>query len=195
MATTSRGRARERLVATAAEAFYRHGITTSGVDTISSEAGVSKPTLYAHFRSKSELVAAALRWQSDGRRGEVTRYLDEFDGTDTDRILAVFDWAARSAADAGYRGCAFLNATAELTKQDDLPARTVAREHKDWWARLFTDLAARAGLAEPERLGAELLLLLDGAHARLSVTGDGQPMRLAMEMAVAMIRLHEPDGR
>lgn len=179
--------ARAELVATAAESFYRRGVTATGVDTITRESGVSKPTLYSHFRSKHELVTAALQWQHDRRREALQAYLDGIDEQGVDRIPAVFDWLAGVSAEAGFRGCAFLNAAAELVAPADEPARAVAREHKDWWRGLFTGMAAEAGLANSEELGEELLLLLDGAYARLAVDGTERPMRVARNMARVLI--------
>lgn len=172
----------------AAETFYRHGVTASGVDTITRESGVSKPTLYSHFRSKSELVTAALEWQHERRRDEVREFLDGLDERGTERILAVFDWLARAAAEADFRGCAFLNAAAELVQPTDQPARAMARKHKAWWRELFTELAAEADLRAPEEVGDELLLLVDGAYARLVVDGTAQPVQVARRLAQVLLQ-------
>ncbi|MFT8180979.1 helix-turn-helix domain-containing protein, partial [Mycobacteroides chelonae] len=53
--------ARERLLEAAAQLTYLNGIDVTGVDAIAKQAGVTKRTLYQHFRSKDELVAAALQ--------------------------------------------------------------------------------------------------------------------------------------
>src|SRR6266852_5857104 len=50
--------ARERILATANELFYRDGIHATGVDTVVERSGVSKTSLYRVFRSKDELIAA-----------------------------------------------------------------------------------------------------------------------------------------
>lgn len=56
--TTSR---RDHLVDTALKLFCRQGIRATGIDTVLSESGVAKKTLYNHFKSKDELVIAALQ--------------------------------------------------------------------------------------------------------------------------------------
>src|SRR5258708_12967954 len=56
---------RERILATAVELFYRHGIRAVGVDSIAEAAGTNKMTLYRHFTSKDELVAEYLRRLAD----------------------------------------------------------------------------------------------------------------------------------
>ena len=110
MARTSS--ARDRLLETSARLFYEAGITATGVDTIAREAGVSKPTLYAHFGSKTELVAAVLTARHERRVADLAA---------VEGPLGVFAYLAAFYAAEGARGCAFLNAAAELVA-DDAPA-------------------------------------------------------------------------
>src|ERR1700746_3189875 len=55
---------RERILAVAADLFYRHGIRAVGVESIAEAAGTNKMTLYRHFASKDELVAEYLRQEA-----------------------------------------------------------------------------------------------------------------------------------
>src|ERR1700720_2736494 len=50
--------ARERILATAKDLFYREGIRAVGVDTVVEQSGVSKTSLYRQFESKDALIAA-----------------------------------------------------------------------------------------------------------------------------------------
>lgn len=50
--------ARERILLTAHDLFYRDGIRASGIDRVIAEAGVSKATFYRHFPSKNALIRA-----------------------------------------------------------------------------------------------------------------------------------------
>ena len=50
--------ARERILATANELFYREGVRAIGVDTVVERSGVSKTSLYRVFESKDALIAA-----------------------------------------------------------------------------------------------------------------------------------------
>lgn len=181
---TRRGTARDRLIDTTAEVIYRHGVTASGVDTIAAAATVSKPTLYTHFRSKSDLITAALTRRHETRRDELGAYLEGLaDRPADERILAVFDWLADWHRDAGARGCAFLNAAAELVEAGDAAARRVVREHKRWWAKTFAKLGRQAGATDPDRLGERLVLIMDGANARVLVEADTAPFATARELA------------
>jgi Bacterial regulatory proteins, tetR family/MMPL family len=51
---------RERVLETASQLFYRRGVRAVGVDLVVEEAGVAKTSLYRHFRTKDELIAAFL---------------------------------------------------------------------------------------------------------------------------------------
>lgn len=171
---------RERITAAAGELFYVRGISATGVDTVSRAARVTKPTLYAHFASKGDLVAAVLRQRHVTRVDELTAWLDAVDPTD--RPLAVFDWLDDFYAQHGQRGCGFLNAAAELPEDDD-PARTVVKEEKAWLLDLLARSCREAGCRAPERVGSALLLLIDGVAGRVVVHG-----RQAARAAVADAR-------
>jgi AcrR family transcriptional regulator len=158
------------LLDTATELFYERGIGATGVDTVVAAARVSKPTLYAHFGSKSELVAAVLERRHERRMASLQAALAARAEDPRGRLLAVFDWLADWYVAEGPRGCAFLNAAAELPNPQD-PGREVARRQKRWTRDYLAGLARQAGLAEPDRLSSQLLLLMDGASSRIAVEG------------------------
>jgi AcrR family transcriptional regulator len=158
----------ERLATAAAELFYRRGIRAVGVELIAEVAGTTKKTLYDRFGSKDALVALylrrrAVRWQ-DFLRGHL-----EAVPAGRERLLAVFDvldaWLREQD-----RGCAFVNAYAEIGGTDH-PGVPVIRAEKDWMRECLTALAAEAGLAEPERVGAELHVLYEGANVMATAGG------------------------
>jgi AcrR family transcriptional regulator len=178
----SRSATRERLVTAAAALFYANGINATGVDAVVVSSGISKPTLYSHFRSKDDLVAAVLERRLQHQVATVDPWVRSRAATPRDRLLAVFDWLAQWHAESASRGCAFVNAAVELPESAH-PAREVARRQKSWWRGYLAGLAAEAAIAEPDRAGADLLLLMDGASARMAVDRDtgaaGEARRLA----------------
>ena len=181
---------RERLAVAASQLFYTDGITACGVDKVIRRAKTSKPTLYSHYRSKSELVVAALNFQHQTRRQALDDYLSQRqDQGPQQRLLAVFDWLENWSSQQGIRGCAFLNAAAELVSPQDEPARQVIRQHKEWWQSLLADLAQKAGATNPGQLADELLLLIDGVNARVLVTGNARSVSSARR--VALLLLHD----
>lgn len=149
----------ERLLAAAAELFYREGVHTVGIDRLLARAGVAKATLYSTFGSKDALIAAYLEARHREMRDRVERAIDRHRSS-RDRLLAVFDVQAELAGDPDYRGCAFANATAEAHAPS---ADAAAEKYRDWLRETFTALASQAGAADPETLGRQLHLLWDGA--------------------------------
>jgi AcrR family transcriptional regulator len=156
------------------------------VDTLVDRAGVSKPTLYAQFGSKENLIAAVLDQRRRQRQAALTEFLAGCEVQGAGRILAVFDWLARGHRREGFRGCAFTNAAVELPDPAHL-ARAVISTYKDWLRETLTALARQAGLDEPEELGFALLMLIDGANARVVVADDRTAMRRARTAAARLL--------
>src|SRR5215208_1415981 len=147
--------ARKRLLESAAKLFYADGIGGTSVDEVVAAAGVTKPTLYAHFGSKAALVAAVLDRRHAARKDE----LEALQGGP----LADFD------ARDGARGWAFVNAAAELAHGG--PGRDAAAREKAWLRGELTRRCREAGLDDPDALGSQLALLIDGVAARVVVDG------------------------
>ena len=171
-----RGRgARERILSASQQLFRDQGIHTTGVNELCAVAGVSKRTLYQHFTGgKDELVAEHLRRFDPDILPEV---FDRADLPPRDRMLAVFD------IDSPL--CPFIAAAVEIHDSDH-PARVYARDYKQAIAARLTVTAREAGAANPERLGEQLALLLDGASARSRVL-DASAFSTAAAMAAVLI--------
>jgi len=148
----------ERLLATASELFYQRGIRAVGVDLIAEEAGTTKKTLYDRFGSKDNLVALYLRTRFERWQAFVDERLAAVE-PGRDQVLAAFDVLAEWLAD-NDRGCAFVNANAEIDRADH-PAIAVVHAEKQWMRARYERLAGDAGL--PSSLGAYLHLLHEGA--------------------------------
>ncbi|MFE1207000.1 TetR/AcrR family transcriptional regulator [Streptomyces sp. NPDC058762] len=174
---------RNQIVASAEEVFYSRGLGATSVDVVAQEAGVSKPTVYAHFAGKSELVATALRHRHDQAAAELADWLAEV-AEAGDRPQAVFSWLAHRYETKGWRGCAFLNAAAETVDAKD-PVRRAVRAEKHWLLELLTTLCAEAGTAAPELRASQILLLIDGVAGRVVVEGPEAAARAVRDAAAA----------
>src|SRR4051794_30965162 len=172
--------AREALLRSAGRLFYEDGISATGIDTVVRTAGVTKPTLYAHFGSKSELVAAVLKRRHEDLRTELEAWLAPLPAAE--HPLMVFDWLRHFYAERGERGCGFLNAAAELTERE-APARAAVQAEKAWLRDVLTAGCAAAGCRSAELVGSQLLLLIDGVAGRAVVGG-----RAAAQAAVVEAR-------
>ncbi|MCW2870382.1 TetR/AcrR family transcriptional regulator [Actinacidiphila oryziradicis] len=156
---------RERLLASADELFYSEGVHTVGIDRVIEHAGVAKASLYRLFGSKEELVAAYLGARHERNLAELRtaagRLSDPHDG-----ILAVFDTQARWLRRRAYRGCAFARASAEPAAGVQVQRATDA--YRAAVHELFTELATRADVRDPEMLAAQLHTLFHGADVVVS---------------------------
>lgn len=178
--------ARERILDAASTAFYRRGIGAVGVDAVVAEAGVAKATLYHHFRSKDELVVAFLRrrderWR-DWLRAAVERLAPDAGG----RPLAVFDALGEWFASDDFRGCAFINAAAEIADPAH-PARTAVEDHKRLLGDYLAEILREAGAADPATDAGALLLLVEGAIVSALIERDAASAARARRAAARIL--------
>jgi AcrR family transcriptional regulator len=184
---------RERILAVARELFYRRGIHAVGVDAIAEAAGTNKMTLYRHFASKDELVAACLRelvaqidaeWDAIAAahpgdpKGELTAWLQH-----------IGQWFTRESG----RGCALANAAIELPDPDH-PARHVIKEHKSSVRERLVGLCRDAGLRDPEAVASEVFLVCEGARVAAQSLGSDEPLRRLPALLNELVTERAPAG-
>jgi AcrR family transcriptional regulator len=180
--------AKERLLEAAATRFYAEGITATGIDAITREAGVARMSLYNNFSSKAELVDAYIEARHDEWLGLYRARVGE-DATPQQRVLAVVDAYldhARHAYPHGFRGCGLLNAAAELPVGS--PGRGAVREHKEEVEHILS--AALGALAAPDRareVAEHLSFLVEGAVARAGLEGSPDRLERARELAARIV--------
>ncbi len=173
----------QQILDTAAELFYREGVRSVGVDRIAAESGVAKMTLYYHFRSKDELVAAWLRRRDDEWMSWLASAVERRRGS---RLLAVFEALREWFETPTFRGCAFVNAYGELGSSNPAAAEIVA-SHKRKLNEYLADLARQEGVTKSDALARELLLLVDGAIVTASIQGNARPADDARGAAAKVI--------
>ncbi|MCX5084109.1 TetR/AcrR family transcriptional regulator [Streptomyces sp. NBC_00401] len=176
-----------RIVAAAEELFYNRGITSVGVDLIAEYSGVTKRTLYNQFGSKDRLVATYLAERDQRWRSLVRATVDACDGP-VEAVTAPFD-ALQTWSEANTRGCAFINALAELPDPSH-PAHRVAENQKLWLLNLFKELATAAGCSSPATIAAQLLVLHEGALATQPLPLD--TLSGSADLARALVRAGTP---
>jgi AcrR family transcriptional regulator len=158
--TLDPARTRAAILDAATEILYTRGLDGIGVAELCTTIGISKETLYRHFGSKDGLVQEVLQARSDDvirRLSDAARAAGE---EPAEQLAAVFEAFHHWHAWPDFRGCGIINAA---TQHYTGPTRAVAGRHLDRCLRLLTDIAARAGAAEPQTLGRQLLILLEGA--------------------------------
>lgn len=169
-----------RILETAERLFYTRGIGRVGVDTIVAESGVAKATLYVHFRTKDELVAACLADRSRRLRGRLEPLLSG-DASPRDRVRTAFAYRAELLTSPEWCGCAFINAGAEYPEPGGVVRDTV-KAHRAWLCGFFAELATQADDPNPEDAAARLAMIWDAA----AVTATYEDAETVADRAVAL---------
>jgi len=188
--TRIEGSVRDRLLAAANELFYQEGVHSVGIDRVIERAGVAKASLYTAFGSKEELVRAYLEARAAARQRRIRERVARHERP-RDRILAIFDLLGEVAAESTFRGCAFVNASAEGAR-GETRVREVCADSRAWMRDLLIDLARDAGVADPDQVGRQLVLLYDGATVAASM--DRDPSAAGRARAAAELLLGPTTG-
>lgn len=164
---------RDELVDKALKVFESQGFHASGVDAVAAAAGVSKTSIYNHFRSKEALILAALRLKDERFESWLLARVEALADTPRGRLLAIFDALGEWFAREDFRGCTFIKAAAEYQEAAD-PIRLQAARHKRTILAHIEALAREADLPEAEGAAAQLAILAEGAiiAAQLEMTPD-----------------------
>jgi AcrR family transcriptional regulator len=175
---------RDRILATATELFYRHGVHAVGVNEIAARATASKLSLYRYFPSKEDLVEAMLTEHSDRIHGWLARRTTGA-AAGPERVLSVFDLLIEWFAQPGYQGCAVINTITDT--RGDPGVAAIARRHLVRYRDLLTTRLVEAGVADPGPLANQLLLLIEGASVVTAIDGNPRAGHDARQAARALL--------
>ena len=167
--------------------FYQRGFAAAGVDLIVRESGVAKMTLYRHYPSKDDLIAAWLERADAQFTEHFERWAGPADAPARDQLLGVFAGLQKLVSSPTCLGCPFLLAASEFP-EPATRAHKVARRHKQRVRERLREMAAGVARAAGDALGDQLLLLMDGAFmaARLFGAAD-HPGRHVRDAAAALL--------
>jgi AcrR family transcriptional regulator len=178
---------REMIIQAADDLFYGEGIRAASMDAIAERAGVTKRTLYYHFRSKDDLVAEYLHARDEPTLARYETWLDATRGTMADQIMGFFNRLARVAADEKWKGCGFLRAAAELAGSPGHPALRIGSSHKKKFEAWLADRISAEGLDSAALRARQLMVLLDGAVAQMLIHRDPSYARAAGQLAATLL--------
>ncbi|GAB4515322.1 MAG: TetR family transcriptional regulator [Roseibium sp.] len=184
---------RDELVRKALAVFYENGFHATGMDTLVAETGISKTTMFKHFRSKDELILAVLRYRDETFRNWFLRRLDETGLPPRPRLIAMFDVLQEWFSQPTFKGCMFIKATAEF-QETVHPAYVQSAEHKRLLHQAIEDLAERAGANSPCLLARQLMLLAEGAIVAAHMGFDPEAASAARQAAEVLVRAQVPDA-
>ena len=163
---------REQILQAAFRQFRKKGFFRSGIDEIAEASHVTKRTLYNHFPSKDDLLAAVVVAQHErvfmtsdpygiGPTGNVGAFIDALF-----RELVV--WSSKPK----WAGSGFTRLAMELADLPGHPARSIARRHKAAIENYLSGVLATAGLEHSKERARELMLLIEGAMLMIVIHGD-----------------------
>jgi len=177
---------RKRIIEAASKLFYGEGIRAVSVDAVAEKAGVTKRTLYYHFESKDELVAAYLEARDQPNLKLMAGWFDKAEGELPQKIEAIFQNLARSARHPRWKGCGFLRTAAELANMPGHPAIRIGARHKAGFERWLAGACADHGASAPDELARQIVLLMDGAFSIMLVHRDPAYVEAAGRAAAAL---------
>jgi AcrR family transcriptional regulator len=179
---------RDRILATARELFYREGVRGVGVDTVVAQSGVAKTSLYRWFPSKDLLIASVVEEEAKARWAAWDKIAERCVGMDPrERIRAHLGAVVKFVNRPDYRGCPFMNVSAELPDPQH-PARIVTLEVTQELRRRVRKLVdGVAGVRNADELTDQLVLLVDGALSVSLCLGPEGPQKYLLNAADALI--------
>lgn len=161
---------RDELVQKALTIFYRDGFHATGMDKLVAETGISKTSMYKHFRTKEELILATLRLRDEQFRNDMVRKMEALADTPKGRLLASFDTLHDWIMSNEFNSCMFIKASSEY-QDPKHPIHAAGAEHKRLLVNYLADLARKAGAEDPDRLGRQLMMLKEGAIVTAHMQG------------------------
>lgn len=184
------GTKRQDIVESADRLFYREGFADVGIDRLVDDADVALGTLYRHFRSRSEVVVAAMAHRHDAFLQALTGTPPAATGAAA--VLHLFDALAAWSSAEGGNGCFFLRAAADYPA--DAGIRAAALAHKRAYLALVERLLCQGGWDRERAAGLapRIFILLEGAVAAAFTLGDRAAVADARSIAAAILAAGGP---
>lgn len=180
--------ARERILLTAHDLFYRDGIRATGIDRVIAESGVAKKTFYRHFPSKTDLVGAFLDYRHQRWIGWFRDALHRHGGGLSALVPTLREWFE----DPQFRGCAFINSVGELGPVVPRIAEVTLAHKED----MIVEIQGTLSDSDSRRRDAEALALaVDGAIVRAQYEQSAEGAIAALQSLVERFRSLQGDAR
>ena len=179
---------KQHLIDTALILFNQFGYHATGIDLILAESGVSKATLYKHFRSKEELILGALQLRHEQI---VSKLQDKIEAnkqnqekTDpVENVLVIFDNLNEWFNSETFFGCNFINVSAEYAAPNH-PINIFAAKHKQVIVNMIAEqLTTKENNQTTQQKADQIGLLVEGAIVMAHTRGMKQSALIAKEMA------------
>ena len=174
---------KERIIETASNLFYNNGYNQTGINQIIAEASVAKASMYQHFRSKEDVAVAYLKQQHIDWMSDLTTFVAH-GKTNTDKLIASFDFLDTWLNSVNYRGCGFQNIICDLPK-DQQKIKDQVVLHKNDVKELVYSLLSDT--KNQDDLSNELVVLLEGAIILSQIQKNSWPIKAAKNAAIKLL--------
>jgi AcrR family transcriptional regulator len=176
----------DKVLTTASQLFYANGVRAVGIEWIVAESGVAKTSLYRHFQTKDDLVAAFLDREDHEFWQQWDGVVAEAPANPKAELMSLLDWIGKRVSRDGYRGCPQINVAAEFADPEH-PARQIRRRHKSKMFERLKDIVERIGVRRPEDTAIQLALLIDGAFTSDGRLTKGNAVRILQNGAKTLL--------
>lgn len=183
---------REQIVAAATRLFYGEGIRAVSMDAVADKAGVTKKTLYYHYVSKDELVAATIEGRDQPTLALYRRWFEETEGSAADKVRGLFANLGKSMDTPRWRGCGFVRTIAELASTPGHPAVKAGAAHKKRFEEWLESELCDHGIPAAAALARQLVILLDGATTAMLIHRDLDYVVTAGQLAHELVEVASP---
>lgn len=153
---------RASILDAASELFYAQGLRAVSADKIVERAGITKVTFYRYFPTKDDLIVAYLEHRAEWERVGLAAARASSGGDPMKAFHHLAEGIGSESCRPGFRGCAFINAAAEYADPNH-PVRQVVTAHRAWFREELAEMLAEIGLADPDAVVDEIVMLRDGA--------------------------------
>jgi len=183
---------RERILQSAYNLFYREGFSRVSVDAIAERASVTKRTIYYHFKSKDDIVAEVLDDQHQYMMQQFRKWAGPGSTGAADMIDNLFAELKRWADGPTWLGSGFTRITTELADMPGHPARKAASRHKSKVENWLADRLERHGIATPDNIARQIMVLVEGAMSLSLIHGNTRYMESSAAAAKALLAKSTP---
>lgn len=174
----------EQILNAALAEFYQNGFHASGVDQLSSKAGVTKRTLYRHFPSKECLIDGVLQLRDEQFMERLRTFVEAVPVRE--QPMAYLDFLESWGKEADFHGCMFINAAAEYSDPAQ-PSHLAAAAHKERVLAYLVRICEEAELADAASLAAQLFVMGEGLIVVMQVMGHSPLLISATHKLLAQL--------
>lgn len=181
---------RDNIIYAARKLFYSQGIRAVSVDAVAEKSGITKRTLYYHFRSKDDLIEQYLIERDQPNIKLYQDWFDQTDGPPSQKIENIFINLAESARHKNWKGCGFSRTAAELANMPGHPAIEVSVAHKKKCEEWLSSALLEHNIKNAPALARQIVLLIDGAFSITLINKDPSYIEEAGRAAATLVQIN-----